>query len=104
MNNLSKGLSTSLTKVNPLFLDDEVLKENNIEIEDFYYKPTWLMKNTNKNLESENLNEKNILYISQLEANSIQINLTFLSNFKDKFFQRVLQSNAVLAKFLQLQI
>ncbi len=100
VNNLSKGLSISLTTINPLFLDDEILKKNNIEIEDFYYKPTWLMKNTNKNLESENLNEKNILYISQLEANSIEINLTFLSNFKDKFFQRVLQSNAVLAKFL----
>ena len=99
INNLSSGLSTSLTYINPLFQEEQYLKDNGIIIKDFYYEPSW-----NKEIIRE-LNEEDyqkIIFINELNASSLEFNLTFIAQTKDQMFEKILKLNDFLTGILNV--
>jgi vacuolar protein sorting-associated protein 13A/C len=93
-------MSTSLTYINPLFQDDNYLAENNIVIKGFYYEPSFLHE-TIKELEGEGEN-KSIIFINELDASSLEFNLTFIAQTKDQMFEKILKPNIILNSFLNI--
>ena len=100
VNNLSNGMSTSLTYINPLFQEDIYLAKNNIKILGFYYEPSFLHEKIPE-LEGEGEN-KNIIFISELNASSLEFNLTFIAQTKDQIFEKLLKPNIFLTSFLNI--
>ena len=100
VNNLSNGMSTSLTYINPLFQDDTNLEKNNIKITNFYYEPSFL-KEKIPELEGEEEN-KSIIFINELKASSLEFNLTFIAQTKDQMFEKLLKPNAFLSSILNI--
>ena len=98
--NLSIGLSTSLTQINPLFQNDEILQLKKISIQDFNYKPEWLTEDKIKEKLDINSPNQNTLFINHLDASSLEFSLTFYSQSKDKVFQKLLQGNKLLNDLL----
>ena len=100
VNNLSNGMSTSLTYINPLFQENKYLIDNNIKINNFYYEPSFLREKIPQ-LEGEEEN-KNIIFINELKASSLEFNLTFIAQTKDQMFEKVLKPNAFLSSILNI--
>ena len=100
INNLSNGMSTSLTYINPLFQDNKYLSDNNIKINNFYYEPSF-MREKIPQLEGEEEN-KNIIFINELNASSLEFNLTFIAQTKDQMFEKVLKPNVFLSSILNI--
>ena len=100
VNNLSNGMSTSLTYINPLFQDNNDLEKNNIKITNFYYEPSFMKEKINE-LEGEEEN-KSIIFINELKASSLEFNLTFIAQTKDQMFEKILKPNAFLSSILNI--
>ena len=99
INNLSSGMSTSLTYINPLFQDEQYLKENEIKIKDFYYEPEW---NKEKIAELNEEDNQKIIFINELNASSLEFNLTFIAQMKDQMFEKILKLNDFLTGILNV--
>ena len=99
INNLSNGMSTSLTYINPLFQKEEYLKEHDIKIKDFYYEPGW-MKEKIPELNEEDYQK--IIFINELNASSLEFNLTFIAQTKDQMFEKILKLNDFLTGILNV--
>ena len=99
INNLSYGMSTSLTYINPLFQEEHYLKENNIKIKDFYYEPNF-MKEIIPELNEEDYQK--IIFINELNASSLEFNLTFIAQTKDQMFEKILKLNDFLTGILNV--
>ena len=100
LNNLSNGMSTSITYINPLFQENKFLEKNNIKIINFYYEPSFLREKIPE-LEGEEEN-KNIIFINELIASSLEFNLTFIAQIKDQMFEKILQPNVFLRSLLNI--
>ena len=100
INNLSNVMSTSLTYIKPLFQDNKYLTDNNIKINNFYYEPSF-MREKIPQLEGEEEN-KNIIFINELNASSLEFNLTFIAQTKDQMFEKVLKPNVFLSSILNI--
>ena len=99
INNLSNGMSTSLTYINPLFQKEQYLKENNIKIKDFYYEPNFIKEKIAELNEEEN---QKIIFINELNASSLEFNLTFIAQTKDQMFEKILKLNDFLTGILNV--
>ena len=99
INNLSNGMSTSLTYINPLFQEESELKENGIVIKDFYYEPGWKREKIPELDEEE---YQKIIFINELDASSLEFNLTFIAQTKDQMFEKVLKLNDFLSGILNV--
>ena len=99
INNLSNGMSTSVTYINPLFQEESQLKEQKITIKDFYYEPSWT-KDKIPELDEEEYQK--IIFINQLNASSLEFNLTFIAQTKDQMFEKVLKLNDFLSGVLNV--
>ena len=89
--NLSSELRTSFTKINPIFLSQDLIPKN-ITIMENFYKPPWLDQISISN--SQNI------VISHLSTSSLEIHLTFINQTKDKIFAKILQSNRIISSLL----
>jgi vacuolar protein sorting-associated protein 13A/C len=92
-------MSTSLTYINPLFQKEEYLKEHDIKIKDFYYEPGW-MKEKIPELNEEDYQK--IIFINELNASSLEFNLTFIAQTKDQMFEKILKLNDFLTGILNV--
>ena len=99
INNLSNGMSTSLTYINPLFQEEKYLKENGIKIKDFYYEPSFIKEKIAELNEEEN---QKIIFINELNASSLEFNLTFIAQTKDQMFEKILKLNDFLTGILNV--
>ena len=99
INNLSNGMSTSLTYINPLFQDEKYLKEHDIKIKDFYYEPTFIKEKIAELNEEEN---QKIIFINELNASTLEFNLTFIAQTKDQMFEKILKLNDFLTGILNV--
>ena len=100
VNNLSNGMSTSITYINPLFQGEQYLTDNNIKIDNFYYEPSFL-RETITELKGEEEN-KNIIFINELNSSTLEFNLTFIAQIKDQMFEKLLQPNVFLKNLLNI--
>jgi hypothetical protein len=99
--NLTKELKTSVTNINPVFIDNKINLENGIFIKENYFDPLWQQKLFK--IEDEGGNSANSatkLFIQRLETSPIEIIFSFITHSKDKVFQKVLQSNPFFSTFL----
>ena len=99
INNLSSGMSTSLTSVNPLFQEEKNLKEKNIKIKNFYYEPGWIREKIPE-LDEDELQK--IIFINEFNASSLEFNLTFIAQTKDQMFEKLLKLNDFLTGVLNV--
>ena len=100
INNLSNGMSTSLTYINPLFQENKSLENQKIKIKNFYYEPSFLREKIPE-LEGEGEN-KNIIFINELNVSKFDFNLTFIAKTKDQMFEKLLKPNAFLSSILNI--
>ena len=91
--NVTVGMQTSVTQINPLFVSAKEKEKLNIKISDWKYSPLWLEK-------QELATKQNTLLINELTCSSLEISLTFISQTKDKVFQQLLQTNKMLSSLL----
>ena len=99
INNISSGTSTSLTYINPLFQEEKQLKEKGIIIKDFYFEPGWTKEKIPELDEEE---YQKIIFINELNASSLEFNLTFIAQTKDQMFEKVLKLNDFLSGILNV--
>ena len=92
-------MSTSVTYINPLFQEESQLKEQKITIKDFYYEPSWT-KDKIPELDEEEYQK--IIFINQLNASSLEFNLTLIAQTKDQMFEKVLKLNDFLSGVLNV--
>ena len=91
--NVTEELKTSFTNINPVFLNDNINYNNDdIVIKDMFYQPLWVTKTTIFN--------KHKIFVSQLTISSLEIQFSFVSQTKDKLFQKILQSYQLIASLL----
>lgn len=99
--NLTKELKTSVTNINPVFIDNKINLENGIFIKENYFDPLWQQKIYKVEDEiGKSPNSATKMFIQRLETSPIEIIFSFITHSKDKVFQKVLQSNPFFSTFL----
>jgi hypothetical protein len=90
--NLTKEMKTSVTNISPVFLDNNLNLQNGIFVKENYFHPMWLQSTLKK--------DKGKLFIQKLETSPIEIIFSFITQSKDKVFQKLLQKNPLLTGIL----
>ena len=89
ISNISNGLSTSYTNINPIFL-------NETKIKDFYFEELWI----SSDLENKLIENENKIYIKELNIDSLEFNLTFMTQNYDEVFEKILSTNKLISILL----